>query len=165
MARAAGKVYFCSMYTREQQSQLRQAFWTSFGQYMQPVPAASGEKINWINYKTGIRHLHFKTDADRDRAIISIQLTHADEEKRQLYYQALLPFRQTLEAILGEEWEWLPYAENEEGRPISMVFAELQGVNVLNKNDWPRIISFFKPRLVALDQFWYEAKEVFDMLG
>lgn len=53
------------MYTREQISQLRQEFWTTFGQYMSPVLSAEGGKINWLNYKTGIKHLHFKMDADK----------------------------------------------------------------------------------------------------
>ncbi|WP_442587339.1 DUF4268 domain-containing protein [Pedobacter sp. AW31-3R] len=52
------------MYSKDQASQLRQAFWTAFGQYITPHPSAEGIKINWVNYKTGIKYLHFKMHAD-----------------------------------------------------------------------------------------------------
>ena len=41
------------MYTKQEAAQLRKEFWTAFGQYMKPVPTEDGEKVNWINYKTG----------------------------------------------------------------------------------------------------------------
>ncbi|RFM27744.1 DUF4268 domain-containing protein [Deminuibacter soli] len=153
------------MYTREQASQLRQAFWTAFGHYMQPVPAASGEKINWVNYKTGIRQLYFKMDADRDNAFIGIQITHSDAEKRHLFYQTLLQMKPQLHEALDEEWQWQEETENESGKPISFIYTELDEVNVLNQKDWPALISFFKPRLIALDRFWYDVKDIFELLG
>ena len=48
------------MYSKAEATQLRQAFWTAFGQYMAPVPSAEGETTNWINYKTGFKHLYFR---------------------------------------------------------------------------------------------------------
>jgi hypothetical protein len=38
---------------------------------MKPVPSASGQPVNWINYKTGIRNIHFKMDADNTSAVIA----------------------------------------------------------------------------------------------
>jgi len=39
---------------------------------MKPVLSAHGEKIGWLNYNTGNKHIVFKSDADRERAIPSI---------------------------------------------------------------------------------------------
>lgn len=69
------------MYSKQEASKLKQQFWTSFGLYMQPVPSANGEKVNWINYKTGIRHVSFRMNAG-DHADISIELSHPDETSR-----------------------------------------------------------------------------------
>jgi hypothetical protein len=43
------------MYSKDQASQLKQEFWTAFGQYMGPVLSAEGLRTNWINYKTGVK--------------------------------------------------------------------------------------------------------------
>jgi len=66
------------MYSREEAAQIKRDFWTRFGQYMRPVPGASGDTINWLNYKTGIRHLFFRLDAGRQQASIGIEIRHPD---------------------------------------------------------------------------------------
>jgi hypothetical protein len=40
----------------------------------------------------------------------------------------------------------------------------MQPVNLFNRDDWPALISFFKPRLVALDEFWNGAQYAFEEL-
>ena len=35
------------MYSREEVKKLKEEFWTSFGQFMSPIPSADMEKINW----------------------------------------------------------------------------------------------------------------------
>ncbi|RYZ23162.1 MAG: DUF4268 domain-containing protein, partial [Chitinophagaceae bacterium] len=35
---------------------------------------------------------------------------------------------------------------------------------IFRREDWPELISFFKPRIVALDAFWSEAKYFFEAL-
>jgi len=82
------------MYTRQQASQLRQSFWTTFGQYMSPILSAEGLRTNWINYKTGEPHLTFKMDATDKCATIAIVLAHPDLDIQQLY-------------LLKEDWPQL----------------------------------------------------------
>src|SRR6478735_7362373 len=66
--------HFPTVYSKQETSRIRQQFWTSFGQYMKPVPAASGEKVNWSNYKTGIGHVYFRLSAEKAHASIAIEL-------------------------------------------------------------------------------------------
>ncbi|WP_315816119.1 DUF4268 domain-containing protein [Paraflavitalea speifideaquila] len=66
------------MYTREDISRQKQAFWTAFGRYMQPVLSAEGMPVSWLNYKTGVGGIHFKMDVERDHAVIMILLSHSD---------------------------------------------------------------------------------------
>ncbi|RZK69081.1 MAG: DUF4268 domain-containing protein, partial [Pedobacter sp.] len=54
--------------------------------------------------------------------------------------------------------------EDENYKIISRIYAEIDNVNVFNKDDWPKLISFFKPRIIALDDFWYDVKDAFDAL-
>ncbi|MCC9167020.1 DUF4268 domain-containing protein [Pontibacter harenae] len=152
------------MYTREQASQLRQSFWTTFGNYIAPHPAAEGLRVNWINYKTGIKDVYFRMRADKREASIAIELTHPDAEIQEMFYEQFLELKNYLHDTLGEEWEWELHSSDEFGKTISRIYKELKPVNVFNKDDWPALISFFKPRIIALDEFWSDAKYSFESL-
>jgi len=152
------------MYSRQEASQLRQEFWTAFGLYMQPIPSADGGKVNWINYKTGEKDIYFRLSAGTCRAFIALQLAHRDEGIRQIYYEQLLQLRPLLDGEAKTPWEWSAAAEDEEGRAFAGAVQALDDVSIFRREDWPRLISFFKPRLLELDRFWSEAKYVFESL-
>ena len=152
------------MYTKEEASQLRQEFWTTFGQYLSPLRSAEGLKINWVNYKTGLKHVYFRMQADKKKAWIAIEIAHPDEGIQELFYEQFLELKTLLHSYLDEDWEWVLHTTDENGKTISRIFKELFPVNVFNRNDWPELISFLKPRIVALDLFWSDAKYAFDAL-
>lgn len=149
------------MYTRQEASAIRKKFWTSFGQYLRPIKGASGDSINWLNYKTGIRHLYFRMDADTRSAAIAIELRQPDETLRHQYYQQLLGFRSLLEELTGEEWLWQMDTTDEDGAILNRIGTVLDNVNVMSESDWPAIIAFLKPRMIALDEFWETIKDTF----
>lgn len=153
------------MFTREETSRIRQEFWTTFGRYMTPVPSAEGMKVNWINYRTGVKDIYFRMDVNATSAAISIALEHRHPGVRELYFEQLLEFKEILHATLEEEWEWQQEVVAAEGKVISRVYKEMTPVSVFNKDQWPDLISFFKPRLIALDSFWENAKYSFESLG
>lgn len=70
-----------------------------------------------------------------------------------------------LHNALGEEWEWLPDSINTQSVPIAKVFAERAGLSIYNQQQWPEMISFLKPRIIALDEFWINVKPVFEDLS
>ncbi|GHA60448.1 DUF4268 domain-containing protein [Pontibacter akesuensis] len=150
------------MYTREQASQLRQQFWTTFGQYLTPLLSAEGMRVNWINYKTGAKHVYFRMNADKKQGSIAIELTHPDVEMQQLVFEQLLEHKTMLHEALGEEWEWALHTTDENDRTVSRIYKEIAPANVFNKDDWPKLISFFKPRIIALDAFWSDARYSFE---
>jgi hypothetical protein len=152
------------MYSKAEASQLRQAFWTAFGQYMAPVLSSEGVPTNWVNYKTGLKGVRFAMQADNRRASIGIELTQADAGTRELFFEQFEQLRSMLHEELGEEWRWELHAQNEHGQPIARIYQELAPANVFNRDDWPALISFFKPRLVALDAFWSGAQYAFEEL-
>jgi hypothetical protein len=149
------------MFSKQEATQLRKEFWTALGQYLSPIPSSEGEKINWINYKTGVKGLQFKMDADREKAFIGIIITSPDLIKQQELFDQLEEVKNILHSELQEEWTWLPKVY-EEGKLISKIYTEKTGVNVLKKEDWPELISFFKPRIIVLDRFWNTVKYGFE---
>jgi hypothetical protein len=143
------------MYTKQEISKQKQAFWTAFGRYMKPVLSADGEEISWLNYKTGIKQIYFKMEADSKQADISIVLLHSDPEERQLYFERFVRLKSILFDSLGEsDWIWIRETADGYGKKISLIYKGLSGVNIFRNEDWPAIISFLKPRIIALDAFW-----------
>jgi len=153
------------MYSKEEAAKLRQQFWISFGQYMKPVPSASGVPVNWINYKTGVKNIFFKMDVDNKKAIISIQLSHPDAGIRHLIFNQFEEFKLMLTNTLNEEWDWQQDVTDGYGKTLSQISTSLSGVNIYNQQHWSDLISFFKPRIIALDDFWDNVKPVFENLS
>ncbi len=152
------------MYKRDEASLLREEFWTAFGKYMEPVPSAEGLRINWINYRTTFKDVYFRMDASQKMAMISISLEHKDAGIRELYFNQFEEFKKLLHTILEEEWEWQLHCQVSDNKVISRIYKEISGVSIFNKDHWPELISFFKPRIIALDQFWEDAKYSFESL-
>ena len=152
------------MYSKAEATQLREAFWTAFGHYMAPIPGAEGTKVNWSNYKTGLKHVYFRMRADTKAASIAIELTHPDAGIRELFYEQFQELKTLLEETTGETWNWQPNTTDDHSQPIARIGTKLPGVNLFSKDDWPALISFFKPRIIALDEFWSNAQYSFDAL-
>ncbi|HET7898793.1 MAG TPA: DUF4268 domain-containing protein [Flavisolibacter sp.] len=152
------------MYSKQEAAQLKQEFWTAFGQYLSPILSADGEKVNWVNYKTGEKDIHFRMQVDNLKAAIGIELTHRDAGIQQLYYEQIGELRKFLEEATGEEWQWRLHTTDDHGRTVSKIFTEKDGVSVFKKEDWPQLISFFKQRMLALDAFWSNVKYSFESL-
>jgi hypothetical protein len=152
------------LYSKEEASQIRQAFWTTFGQYISPQLSADGLRVNWVNYKTGLKHVYFRMHAYNRSAIIAIELSHPDPGIRELFFEQFKELKNILHAILDEQWEWQEEYVDEHGKSISRIYRQFDKTSIFNKNDWPQLISFFKPRIIALDEFWSDAKYAFDAL-
>lgn len=150
------------MYTRQEIAKYKQAFWTTFGKYMQPVLSANGESVNWINYKTGVSGIQFKMDGDQWESSIGIHLVHSSPEKQQEVFEKLEELKLSLEDILEEEWEWRLLKYDEYGKLKSTIEIKLYDVNLYDNKNWPTLISFFKTRIIKLDEWWSNVKPLFE---
>lgn len=150
------------MYGKEEASKLRQQFWITFGKYMKPIPSAEGFPVNWVNYKTGVKHIYFRMDAGQYETKIAIEITHPDADVRKYYFHQFLAFKTLLVEALGEDWTWEENTVNSFGISLSRISKMMSNVNVYDQQCWPAMISFLKPRIIALDQFWSDAKPAFE---
>ncbi|RYY41221.1 MAG: DUF4268 domain-containing protein [Chitinophagaceae bacterium] len=152
------------MFSRKEASELRQAFWTAFGQYMQPVLSAEGGRVHWVNYKTGEKDISFRLETGMSAAQVAIVMNHKDPGMRRLYFDQFVELRSLLETHTGEEWTWQAEYYDEYGASSSRIYIQHDDLLVLRRSDWPELISFFKPRIIALDAFWSEARYFFEAL-
>lgn len=129
---------------------------------MRPVSPAGFEKVNWVNYKTGVPHIHFRLDAGINTASVAIEVSHNDVDVRFGMFDKFVQLQSVLEDTSGEKWEWIAFFTDDYGRDMCRVERKIDGVNVMNVNDWPTIISFLKHHIVALDAFWDMVKPGFE---
>jgi len=151
------------LYTKEEASLVREKFWKSFGQYMSYVPAADGRtRINWINYKTGYKYIHFKTNADKRAAAISLVFNHPDESVQELMFEQLKSLSNMLPEAMNSDWEWELLKPNAYYKTESSVTLRIDNVNIFDEKSWPTLISFFKTNFIMLDETWSEIQFAFE---
>lgn len=107
------------MYSKQSASLLRQQFWTAFGQYMAPVISAEGEKINWVNYKTGEKFIRFNMQCINNAANIAIELSHPDIVLQQQQFDQLSKFKKQFQQVCGNDWRWQKMIQDEHNKIIS----------------------------------------------
>lgn len=151
------------MYSKEEAFQIRKKFWTSFGRYMKLQSSASGEEVNWINYKTGIKELYFKTDVDNKSARIAIEISLKDREMQELMFEQFEEYLPLFESTVGEDWIWFRSFYDENGKEISKIELRLEKVSVFREENWSEIIGFLKENLLKLDEFWDIVKDSFEI--
>lgn len=148
------------MYSRKESADAQKAFWTAFGQYMKPVPQAGWDKVNWSNYKTGLKNLHFRLDAGRGLATVSIEMTGS--ATRELLFHTFTLLKNDFEEVAGIGWVWEEQARDEQGNPYCRIYRQLDGVDLMKQSDWPDMISFFKENMIRLDAFWFANRDFFE---
>ncbi len=151
------------MYNKEEATFIKQKFWTAFGKYMQPVPSASGEKVNWINYKTGIKGIYVRMNADNDNAYVAIEFSLGDKELQLKYFNCFLGLKKHFYNIAGVNWNFNKNYTTNDGKSLSIVITQLNGIKIFRESDWPAIISFLKKNMIALDLFWNDFKPAFEI--
>jgi hypothetical protein len=152
------------MYSKAAISQTKHSFWIAFGRYMAPQLSSEGLKVNWINYKTGFKNLYFKMEVGTKEASIAIVITHPEISVQEKFYEYFLELENIFHLTLEEQWKWQPLVQDEFDRTISRISISIEQVNVMDQIHWPTIISFLKPRIILLDEFWNDVKDRFETL-
>ncbi len=104
-------------------------------------------------------------NADKDQAYIGIEIMHRNPDQATRLYEQWKSLQPMLEEATGENWHWEPKFVNETGQELSRIYYTLEPANIFKESDWPAIISFLKPRMIALDSFWTNHKFIFEMMG
>lgn len=152
------------MFSKEQARAIRSEFWTTLGKLMPPPSETDGRRVKWMNYKTGIKDLYFRMEADNKVARFSIDFQHSDPGMRALFFEQMEEFKLLLHNQMGFDLIWEDYYIVDGRKEISRIYIEKHGCNMFIKDNWPELFDFFKPKMIALDEFWQDVKEIFKAL-
>ena len=148
------------MFSRDEARAWNERFFTLYGTYMRRhQPQAEGAR-QWLNYRTGVKNLFFRIEATGKEALAAIDIQHADEGIRQLFFDQFLEFRKALESHTGPLiWDTSYTLPN--GRLIARIYQKQEGVSLYSEEDWHRIFPFFEQYLLGFDAFWADFREAF----
>lgn len=138
------------MYSKEETQRLKREFWIAF---------AEKYPRKWLLYDTKIKDFAFKFYVDNKKARVLIDIEARNDQKRIAYFEKL----EALKNILDEEFvSDLVFEKNyylENGKTISRIWVEKNGVSVSNRNYWEAIFDFFNEKMIALELFYAEYDE------
>lgn len=150
------------MYSKEEHRQINIDFYSTLGGLMKEDIPLSGEKVKWTNFKTGIKGIYFKLDADKRSCRLMIEIKNDDESIRHLFYDQFEEFKVVLEDTMQEEGIWFRDFYNDYGEVSSKIEWVLNdGISKLRRDTWPEMHDYLRARLITLDEFWSDVKDVF----
>ncbi|RYD51354.1 MAG: DUF4268 domain-containing protein [Sphingobacteriales bacterium] len=150
------------MFSKTETSAGKQAFWTAFGRYMQPVTGADGLPRKWLNYETGVHGLYIRVLLIGSNAYAGFEISDASGGLGAHQATLLTRTATQLNTHTETDWDWIPVPD----RPADSVFLGIQvsGTSPMVQSNWPELISFFKRALLAMDAYWTETGFAFEML-
>jgi hypothetical protein len=152
------------MLTPAQRKTLNTDFYTALGAMMQGDYSATGRRIKWTNYRTGVKNAYVRMEVDNKGARFGLEFQHADAEIRYLFWDQLEELRALMESEMGETLVWHRDFYKADGTNVCRVEQRLDDGNLYDKSTWPVLLVFLKENLLAFDRFWADAAEVFAAL-
>lgn len=149
------------MYDKDTVKNTKTEYYTSFGKFMGKHRSAHGNKVKWVNYNTGIKHLYLRLEADKKSARICIDLQHKDDDIRELFYEQFKALKTVFHEIMETEWVWVEKHINETGFNQCRIYIEIDEFNIFDKTTWKKAFKFYKNYLLKFDSFWVEFKDLF----
>jgi hypothetical protein len=138
------------MYSKEETQQLKREFWIAF---------ANAYPKKYILYDTKIKDVSFKFYIDNKKAKVQLDIEPKEDEKRKIYFEKI----ESLKSILLDNhlpeaiFERNCYLEN--GKMISRIWVEKNGLSMNNRNNWNAIFDFFDEKMTAFEYFFYEYQD------
>lgn len=152
------------MLSKSERQTLNTEFYTALGTIMRGSDSEFSKKVRWTNYRTNVKDIYVRLEADNKGAYFFIDLQHKDEEVRMLIWEQLTELKVLLQNEFTKELIWHPRFYKEDGRQICRVEARFEGGSLYDKSTWPDLLGFLKSKLLAFDRFWAQCFDIFKEL-
>ena len=149
------------MYSREEAKQLKQEFWTTFGQWSLRKRKSRG-KGRWLLNRTGVRGFRLKFETEKKTQCVCLEIIDADEVIREIRYEKLLQLKQVFDEAMNDELVWEKEFYVSTDSIIVRIYVQQTGLTINNRAHWPEIFSFFYEKMDRLETVFNEYKELLD---
>ena len=152
------------MLSKSERQTLNTDFYTALGLMMQGSVSEFGTKVRWTNYRTNVKDIYVRLEADGKGARFFLDIQHKDAGIRALFYEQLTELKTLLTNELAGELIWKESVFKEDGSPISRVEMRLEKGSLYDKTTWPEMLGFLKNALIGFDSFWSQCFDIFKAL-
>ena len=142
------------MFSREEAKKMRQEFWVTFGKRTALIPTDDGNKKKWILFKTGITDLSFKFEAERKFARVCIDIETNNLINRIQYFEKFQSLKAILQETVPNELIWDETFILPNGKEISRIYCQLDGVSLYNQKKWSEVFDFFVVNMSAIEEVY-----------
>ena len=138
------------MFSKEEATQFRKLFWTSFGKSF---------PRKWLLYNTKIKGFAFKFVADRKKAMVCLDIDHPEEIANELLFDQMISLKVLLETELPEVIFDDAY-ELESGKIIHRIYVPFdKKFSIYNKDTWRDCYEFYMETMPKFELFFYEYED------
>ena len=149
------------MFSKEEAKQLREEFWVQFLTLSKKRRLRKELPGDWILNQTGVKALNLKFHVDREVAQVGIDLETRNMDKRIELYEKLESVKLILEKTLGEPMTWELDYIRENGKSVSRIYLQLEGVDIYESSTWPTAHEFMYKKMMKLEEFYREYRDFF----
>jgi len=135
------------MYSKEESQRIKREFWVEFSE---KYPR------KWVLYDTKIKDFSFKFYVDNKKAQVIIDIEQRNDEKRTIYFGKIESLKNILEEDFVKDLVFEKDFTLENGKTISRVWVEKNGVSVSNRKYWDEIFDFYNEKMHSLEMFYLE---------
>ena len=149
------------MYTKEESKALREEFWDTFKTLSRRKRLRKKLPGEWILTQTGVKALNLRFHVDREVAQVGIDLETRNMDKRIELFEKLESVKKVLEEAMNEPMIWELEYIRENGKSVSRICIQMDGVDIYNKDTWQAAQQFMFDRMSKLEAFYLEYKDFF----
>lgn len=153
------------MLSKEEKKAINQEFWSDFKTYMRPHQSSNGRRVNWLNYPTDIKCIYLRLEADKFGARINFDIQPKDKGIREIIWEQMEELKKVMtDSMNGDVGNWNFEYSTKDVDSFSRISWELEGVNYYVLADREKIFTFFKEKLIPLDTFYQNFKDILILL-
>jgi hypothetical protein len=149
------------MYSKEEAKALRETFWDRFRTMSTRRRTRKNLPGNWMLTNTGIKALNLRFHVDRKVAQVGIDLETRNMDRRLELYEKLESVKKVLEGHMGEAMQWELDYIRENGKSVSRVYLEKEGVDIYDPETWGPAHAFMYKHMMKLESFYTEYRDFF----
>lgn len=143
------------MFSKEEEKVLKKEFWDNFKSYCKKTK----NKRRWLLQNISVPFSQLKFDANRNCAIVGIQIDDKKPEKKYLIFSYWAAYKTILEDFIGEGLTWEKDYLSNDNRYVSMVYFRIDNVDILRHDDNKKIYDFFISKMSLLEDAVIEIQD------
>ena len=147
------------MYSKEEEKQLKKEFWEGFGFFCSEIPALKRRKSKFMLYNTKMKGVELKFDANRDGAIVILEINHPDLEKRFELYEKFELYKTIVEKQFPEGLIWDFAYVRECGTEVCRIYTAKRGIDIHRRIQWMEFYRFLSSEMLKLEKAFRLVKD------